>query len=267
MNSDLLFLASLIVASLLGVPPCCVGKPRQNLGYAYVFRLASRKNSGVIFSQILSCQTITVNTDFAQADVDRQVVNLNRFSVFFPERRQFFLENANIFNASVTNWIRPFFSRRIGLDESGNPIPIDGGLRLTQQTAKQQIGVLGMRQRAGARDPASYFGVLRYSRNLSGQSRLGGMLTYRHDEAIQENGTSQSATNNYTYTIDGLTQAFYQRNTSVKRNVWNVRFSWEYRPLSYIYLVFNRNALDNERAPDRFSQQQYIGKITYLLQL
>ncbi len=58
MNSDLLFLASLIVASLLGVPPCCVGKPRQNLGYAYVFRLASRKNSGVIFSQILSCQTI-----------------------------------------------------------------------------------------------------------------------------------------------------------------------------------------------------------------
>ncbi len=60
----MLFLASLIVASLLGVPPCCVGKPRQNLGYAYVFRLASRKNSGVIFSQILSCQTIKFNAAF-----------------------------------------------------------------------------------------------------------------------------------------------------------------------------------------------------------
>ena len=78
---------------------------------------------------------LTVNTDFAQADVDRQVVNLNRFSVFFPEKRQFFLENANLFNPSVTNWIRPFFSRRIGLDDAGNPIPIDGGARLTHRSS------------------------------------------------------------------------------------------------------------------------------------
>ncbi|NJL76512.1 MAG: carbohydrate binding family 9 domain-containing protein [Saprospiraceae bacterium] len=78
----------------------------------------------------------TINTDFAQADVDRQVVNFERYSVFFPERRQFFLENANVFNANVTNWIRPFFSRRIGLDAAGNPIPIDAGIRLVGQDAK-----------------------------------------------------------------------------------------------------------------------------------
>ncbi len=75
MNSDLLFLASLIVASLLGVPPCCVGKPRQNLGYAYVFRLASRKNSGVIFSQILSCQTITAYLYAGSADSELRTVS------------------------------------------------------------------------------------------------------------------------------------------------------------------------------------------------
>lgn len=77
----------------------------------------------------------TINTDFAQADVDQQVQNLTRFSVLFPERRQFFLENANIFRTSSTSLIQPFFSRRIGLNENGQPIPIDAGLRFTSQTS------------------------------------------------------------------------------------------------------------------------------------
>ncbi len=140
---------------------------------------------------------VTMNTDFAQADVDRQVINLDRFSVFFPERRQFFLENANIFTASVTEWIRPFFSRRIGLDDAGNPIPLDGGLRLTSRSSKQQLGLLAMRQRAQNTDPATDFAVARYSRNVAGQSRLGGMLTYRRDDGINSNAT---------YTMDGLWQ-------------------------------------------------------------
>jgi len=147
---------------------------------------------------------VTVNTDFAQAEVDRQVVNLDRFSVFFPERRQFFLENANLFNASVTNWIRPFFSRRIGLDDSGLPIPIDGGLRLTGRSAEQEFGMLAMRQQASADSPASVFGVARYSRNFDGQSRLGGMLTWRHDDQLNASPGIQPANDNFTYTIDGL---------------------------------------------------------------
>ena len=59
---------------------------------------------------------------------------------------------------------------------------------------------------------------------------------------------------------------FYQWNSAVDRSVWNVRFSWEYRPLSYIYLVFNSNQLDNINPEKRFLQQQYIGKVTYLHQ-
>ncbi len=146
----------------------------------------------------------TVNTDFAQADVDRQVVNFDRYSVFFPERRQFFLESANVFNPSITDWIRPFFSRRIGLDDNGNAIPIDGGLRLTSQNAKRQYGVLAMRQRETSATPNSHFGVARYSQNLSDQSRLGGMATWRHDAALENNGNSRIANNNYTATIDGV---------------------------------------------------------------
>jgi hypothetical protein len=139
----------------------------------------------------------TLNTDFAQADADRQVVNLQRFSVLFPERRQFFLENASIFRANVTDFILPFFSRRIGLDEAGNPIPLDGGLRLTSQTSRRSVGVLAMRQRATSQSPTTHFGVLRYSQNLGAQSRLGGMATYRHDAL-------PSAQQNFTATVDGV---------------------------------------------------------------
>ncbi len=147
---------------------------------------------------------LTVNTDFAQADVDRQVVNLDRFSVFFPERRQFFLENANVFNPSVTNWIRPFFSRRIGLDESGNPIPLDGGLRLTRRSSTQEFGVLAMSQQALGASPESRFGVARYSRNVSGQSRLGGMVTWRQDDSLSMGDVVLDENRNMTFTVDGL---------------------------------------------------------------
>jgi hypothetical protein len=62
---------------------------------------------------------LTVNPDFSQVDVDQQVTNLDRFELFFPERRQFFLENSDLFNNFGFKSIRPFFSRRIGL---GSPI-------------------------------------------------------------------------------------------------------------------------------------------------
>ncbi|MEM6376724.1 MAG: DUF5916 domain-containing protein [Bacteroidota bacterium] len=146
----------------------------------------------------------TINTDFAQADVDQQVQNLTRFSVLFPERRQFFLENANIFSTSSATFIQPFFSRRIGLDDSGSPIPLDGGLRFTSQTSKQTAGVLAMRQRATDNSPTSHFAVGRYARNFSGQNRLGGMFTWRQDEPFMEDGQMTQRRNNTTATINGF---------------------------------------------------------------
>ena len=143
---------------------------------------------------------LTFNTDFAQAEVDAQVVNLNRFSVFFPERRQFFLENSDLFNPSITSWIRPFFSRRIGLGNNGSPIPIDAGARFVNQNSNHRLGALAIRQRSVNGTPASNFGVFRYTRNLSGQSRFGGMFTYRNNEQIG----NTSAQNNFTYTVDGF---------------------------------------------------------------
>ena len=143
----------------------------------------------------------TVNTDFAQADVDRQFINLDRFSVFLPERRQFFLESAGTFNPSISSWIRPFFTRRIGLDDSGLPIPITAGIRSTGRSPTQEFGLIAMRQDAVRGLPASDFGVARYSKNIGGQSRVGGMVTHRLDGA---SATRPSGRTNRTYTVDGL---------------------------------------------------------------
>lgn len=151
---------------------------------------------------------LTFNTDFAQAEADAQVVNLNRFSVYFPEKRQFFLENSELFNPNITNWIQPFFSRRIGLSNTGSPIPIDAGARFVNQSSTYQLGAMAIRQRESGGFPASNFGVFRYSQNLSAQSRLGGMFTYRNDEHLSGIGTQ----NNFTYTVDG----FHRFNQSLR---------------------------------------------------
>lgn len=88
---------------------------------------------------------ITVNPDFSQVEVDRQVTNLTRFDIFFPERRTFFLENDDLFSAYGIPPARPFYSRRIGLDDEGRTIPIIGGLRLSGNLNKKtRIGIMNM---------------------------------------------------------------------------------------------------------------------------
>ncbi|MFT3681720.1 MAG: DUF5916 domain-containing protein [Ferruginibacter sp.] len=88
---------------------------------------------------------ITANPDFSQVEVDRQVTNLSRFSIFFPERRTFFLENSDLFSNYGYPDARPFYSRTIGLDANGNRIPIIGGVRLTGNIDKStRIGVMNM---------------------------------------------------------------------------------------------------------------------------
>lgn len=87
---------------------------------------------------------LTVNPDFSQVEVDRQVTNLDRFSLFFPERRQFFIENSDLFSNFGFSRIRPFFSRRIGLN-SGQAVPILAGARLSGKLNQNwRVGLLNM---------------------------------------------------------------------------------------------------------------------------
>jgi Domain of unknown function (DUF5916)/Carbohydrate family 9 binding domain-like len=88
---------------------------------------------------------LTLFPDFSQVDVDQQVTNLTRFSVFFPERRTFFLENDDLFSSYGAPPFRPFFSRRIGLDKDNNPIPIVFGSRISGNLNKSlRIGAFNM---------------------------------------------------------------------------------------------------------------------------
>lgn len=142
---------------------------------------------------------LTVNTDFAQADADRQVNNVTRFSVFFPERRQFFLENASLFGFGIKRnpdesggnmHIQPFFSRTIGLDDLGNPIPIVAGGRYVYRSSKRNFGAMAMRQKQTDSYPGTNFLVARFSENLGERNRVGGMLTVKD----QPQGSNLSGT-------------------------------------------------------------------------
>lgn len=142
---------------------------------------------------------LTARTDFAQVDADRQVVNLKRFSVFFPERRAFFLENSRLFHVGSSDSALPFFSRRLGLSESGRPLPIEAGLRVTGRSALRSFGGLLLRTGADGADPASTFAVARYEHNLGGRNRLGAMWVSRHDGAR----AAGPARRNDVFTTDG----------------------------------------------------------------
>lgn len=164
----------------------------------------------------ISPQTIldvTINTDFAQADVDAAVTNFERASVYFPEKRQFFLENAGSFAPSFVASVEiyPYYSRRIGLDDDGNPIPIMAGARIASRNHNQFIGGMIMRTMRKGLTPASDFGIFRYSRNLEGQNRIGTLATVRWDERIDSIPDRQ----NVSLTFDGN----FQLNRSVS---WNV---------------------------------------------
>src|SRR5947208_17158025 len=88
---------------------------------------------------------LTVNTDFAQVEADQQIINLTRFPLFFPEKREFFLESSGIFAFGTEGRAQLFYSRRIGLDTLGAPYPILGGGRVTGRAGSWTLGVLDAR--------------------------------------------------------------------------------------------------------------------------
>jgi len=122
---------------------------------------------------------ITINTDFAQTEVDEKQINLTRFSLFFPEKRDFFLDGANYFtfgingdseNLQGTQMI-PFFSRRIGLDADGNPVRIRYGGKFTGKIGNWNLGILHIKDDNQWDNPG--YSVGRISRNFGKQSSIG----------------------------------------------------------------------------------------------
>lgn len=144
----------------------------------------------------------TLNTDFAQVEVDDKQVNLDRFSLFFPEKRPFFLENAGQFTVGNSQEVELFFSRRIGIADE-TQTPIDGGLRLSGKIgATTNVGLLYMGSEA-VEDVASEnkYLVARVNQELANRSSLGFLIVDRDgDGSLLGNGNDDQ---NQTYAIDG----------------------------------------------------------------
>jgi hypothetical protein len=146
---------------------------------------------------------LTIKTDFAQVEADQEVVNLSRFSIFFPEKRQFFTEAAGVFDygaasgggggggaGSTNGLLQLYYSRRIGLDAQLGKIPIAGGGRVTGRVGEYSVGLLNIQtQRKTVVDaagqvrtvPTANYSVVRVKRNILAQSSIGALVTNRQD--------------------------------------------------------------------------------------
>ena len=118
---------------------------------------------------------ITINPDFAQAEVDRQVVNLTRFPLFFPEQRPFFTEGAAIFDYGRPREAQLFYSRRIGLGANGNPVTIPLGVRMQGRAGSRQVGFLAARTSGEEKTTNA---VLRVKQDFLGRGYIGAMGTF-----------------------------------------------------------------------------------------
>lgn len=119
---------------------------------------------------------LTGNTDFADTEVDLEPFNITPFKVFIPEKRQFFLENAGVFNFALGDGDELFFSRQIGIDPiTGNQVPINGGAKLTGRVGRLELGVMDVDTRSSGPSPYSNFGVVRLKESLWAGSYIGVM--------------------------------------------------------------------------------------------
>lgn len=163
---------------------------------------------------------LTYNPDFSQAEVDDQVTNLERFELYFPEKRQFFLENSDLFANFGTSNVRPFFSRRIGLDA-----PVQGGARLSGKLGQDwRIGMMDMQTGAERDYLARNFFVTSLQRKIFSRSNIGAIFVNK-----QQLNTPSAWEGNLYNRVAGL-----EYNLASRDNFWNAKM--------YGQKSFTRNA-------------------------
>lgn len=178
---------------------------------------------------------VTFNTDFAQVEVDDQIINLDRFEIFLPEKRQFFIENNDLFEQFGFTRIRPFFSRRIGLFRGKN-IPVIGGARLSGSINKDwRIGAMNMQTLSDAETglPAENFSVAAFQRRVFDRSNIAFIAVnkYRFNK-------NETALNNNS-TVLGVDYNLYSKN-----NFWRGKFFYHHsfngavKPLANAHAVW-----------------------------
>ncbi len=156
---------------------------------------------------------LTLNTDFSATEVDERQINLTRFSLFFPEKRDFFLRDASIFEfGNLDRNGRPFFSRRIGLAANGNPLDINAGIKLSGRAGEWNLGALAIQQDAGVAGADETLFVGRVTRNVLDESEVGFIATQ---------GDPNSVLDNRLYGVDfSYRNSEFLGNRRLRANVW-----------------------------------------------
>ena len=196
---------------------------------------------------------ITLNPDFSQAEVDQQVTNLDRFELFFTERRQFFLENADLFANFGYENIRPFFSRRIGLNN-----PIVGGIRLSGNIdEKWRVGLLDIQTQAEKEKglPAENFGVFSLQRKILDRSSIG--MIFVNKQSLGKLEDTKTTAGEYNRNL-GLEYNYFSAD-----NLWNGKLMYlkSFSPnLSDDDAIFAGNLTYNDNNFLGSVQAEYVGE-------
>ena len=156
-------------------PFITAGAERTDAANSYIHKAGLDLKYGI--AQALSLD-LTFNTDFAQVESDRSRINLSRFPLFFPEKRDFFLEGANVFDFSFGGNNNLFYSRRIGI-HNGKEIPIIAGAKLVGRAEKMEVGFIDMQTRNEDILPTTNYGVARLKYDVFDQSYVGGFISNR----------------------------------------------------------------------------------------
>jgi hypothetical protein len=135
---------------------------------------------------------LTANTDFAQIESDRAQINLTRFNLYYQEKRDFFLEGKNNFEFNIGSLAQFFYSRRIGINNDGNEIPIIGGARILGKTGNTELGVLSIQTAQKDNEPTTNYSVIRVNQDIFEKSKIGMIITAKN----------QFGHNNYVYGTD-----------------------------------------------------------------
>jgi uncharacterized protein DUF5916/cellulose/xylan binding protein with CBM9 domain len=186
---------------------------------------------------------LTLNPDFSQVEVDEQQTNLTRFSLFFPEKRTFFLENSDVFSDFGIPPIRPFFSRRIGLDDDGNPIPILFGARLSGNATEDiRVGLLTMQTAATDTEKGQNYSVAVLQQKLLKRSTIKGIVINRQsfeEGEFDKNDFGRNAGGEFTFvTEDGSFATWLGYNTSMSpekfkdTDFWSTGFTFTSKKFS-----------------------------------
>jgi hypothetical protein len=228
----------------------------------------------------------TYRTDFAQVEADQQQVNLTRFNLFFPEKRDFFLENAGVFsfggnrgnfqqgggnnnNNNQANLV-PFFSRRIGLSAAGTAVPIIAGSRITGRINKYDIGMLAMKTDKLDTSPSNNYFVGRLKRNFRSNSWIG-MLATSRDSTVDGDFNRVYGTDFHLQFFNKLdVDTFVLRSDTPGKSGGNQarRFQTAWRD-DEINAAIEYNAVQPNFVPDvgfvrRSNMSQYSGEFTWL---